>query len=142
MDRFALPYGAAGGRRIASRRHWLALANVPEHVDRSRDDAAHHALADHRIEIEVAQRRQDPALVSFQLDRRGDLLALRRIAGDKVIILELLNLVVSRPAEPAFLAIARQRSEEQWIHRVAGRPSRNEQVPATLVGRRLAGSAR
>src|SRR5258705_13994677 len=121
MDRFALPCGTAAGRRTASRRHLLALANVPEHVDLSRDDAADHALADHRIEIEVAQRRQDPALVRFQLDRRSDLLALRGIAGDKVITLELLDLVVSGPAKPALLPITRQRREEQRIHRVAGR---------------------
>src|SRR5438445_3970707 len=94
---------------------WLALADVPEHVDGSRYNAADHTLADHRIEFVVAQWRQNPALVRCQLNRRGDLLALHRIGTHQVIALELFQLVVCRPAKPAFFAIARQRREEQWI---------------------------
>ncbi|MCY1227568.1 hypothetical protein D9M72_398440 [compost metagenome] len=64
------------------------------------------------------------------------------VTTGKEVGLELLQLVVGGPAEPALLAIARERREEHRVHVVGNAPAGDEQVPAALVDRVFLGAAR
>ena len=75
--------------------------------------------------VELADRRHQRGVVVLELDLLGELLALGKVGGCHELALQLLELVVLGPAEPALLAVAGERREEQRDPSCRSRPSRS-----------------
>src|SRR5258708_38745354 len=121
---------------------FLRLGDIPRGPGpRAVEHAGERFTPGARREI-LAERDVDHLVIGFLLDAGCDLLLLVGRGRTRVSVFQLFDLGVFRPAEPAaVLAPAADRETGDRVHHVGADPVGEEQVPAALLRRLLAGAA-